>query len=832
MSNRKSIVNNPKYIIDEFEYSINFQKFVRVYYLDNNETKFIQKPVSDYCYTTATEKDRNTIELYDPHENRSKYKWRYKVAKGRDLFQARRNNVNYNDIDAIRRLAVDNNWVPGSTMSGDKTTQEQIDLPIPSYVPAVALDIETSMTIGSPTNYTAPITAVVLSFNRAGGGHYHKVWLNSEVYKLADVKTVTDKLAANGVGLRVNTEDNLLREVFLELREIKATLVTYNGCDFDLPYFVKRCQVHGIASYFGKEPNEYFAKFGYSNFPHLDLYKIFKNTTLKLYMFANAYERDTLDEVSSAILKRNKITIDFDSCSGEELVMYNVNDGDLTLSLFEEIINSLLFLCRVCCTTLYELQFKSIMKWITNALDYQYQKRGYLIRPNLKSDNKESQQGGLVLTPPIGIETDVFVLDFASEYPTIVGKYNLGSDTVNCGHPECSHNIMLGSNVGVYEYKQNERMLLNINERAYKPIKVCVKYRSIYSDWVETIRDFRVNKAKKLAKTNPEYRFLNGACKVFLNGSVGLFGAEHFRYGDSNVFNAVTRMGQFMLYRLNELLRDFGFDVVYGATDSCFFKSPFEDDETMTRINQIIAFIKDTYKLDLELEKKFAMVFFSGRKSNYLAVTKDGKLEIKGLSAKKKNNTDWIRENFNQFTRKISEMVREDNSVEEIKRFTKEYILESLAYIKKPKESYDGKLNPYLYLQKWNDREYKVKPQFVRAAELVSGREWKLGDEVVYFKSLGEYNAMPVENYDPKLVDIKVYEQLFLSSYEPILQSIGINLNNRSRSKSLISIAENVVRNDKDSRLNKSTSEVTTKVFEKQTPLLEGKGSLMYFLTK
>ena len=48
---------------------------------------------------------------------------------------------------------------------------------------------------------------------------------------------------------------------------------------------------------------------------------------------------------------------------------------------------------------------------------------------------------------------------------------------------------------------------------------------------------------------------------------------------------------------------------------------------------------------------------------------------------------------------------------------------------------------------------------------------------------------MPESMYAPRLVDVKKYVDLFLSSYEPILQSIGVRLDQKS-DKFLLAIAE------------------------------------------
>ena len=247
------------YLIDEFAYKAGYDKYVRSYFMKDGKITSLTTQVYDQCYVLDN-MDGNR-QLYYPNQ---KYQDKYKLVRGKQYWQARKDKLNFNDIDGIRRLAVENRWVPGSTIDRrDKTIQQQIDLPIPDYIPAIALDIEVSMTEGQISAFTAPITAVVLSYNFPGRIHKHKVWLNGNVYK--DFEVSQEKIEDKGITLEITDEKMILDRVNQVFKEMKAILVTFNGVTFDIKYFTARCDKLGITSVFDVEHPDVFRNFGYEN---------------------------------------------------------------------------------------------------------------------------------------------------------------------------------------------------------------------------------------------------------------------------------------------------------------------------------------------------------------------------------------------------------------------------------------------------------------------------------------------------------------------------------------------------------------------------------------
>ncbi|WP_420888018.1 DNA polymerase domain-containing protein [Candidatus Nitrosotenuis chungbukensis] len=80
---------------------------------------------------------------------------------------------------------------------------------------------------------------------------------------------------------------------------------------------------------------------------------------------------------------------------------------------------------------------------------------------------------------------------------------------------------------------------------------------------------------------------------------------------------------------------------MYGDTDSVFVRKT-----TPEQIQRVIDDTKIEQGVDLEVDKDYRYVVLSNRKKNYLGVTKDGKVDVKGLTGKKSHTPPFIRNLF------------------------------------------------------------------------------------------------------------------------------------------------------------------------------------------
>lgn len=91
----------------------------------------------------------------------------------------------------------------------------------------------------------------------------------------------------------------------------------------------------------------------------------------------------------------------------------------------------------------------SVSIWIQNWFYYEHRKRNYLIplpEDILRAKGEVSTeaiikgkkyQGAIVIQPKAGVWWDVYVLDYASLYPSIIKTRNLSYETIRCKHKEC-----------------------------------------------------------------------------------------------------------------------------------------------------------------------------------------------------------------------------------------------------------------------------------------------------------------------------------------------------------------------------------------------------------
>jgi len=146
---------------------------------------------------------------------------------------------------------------------------------------------------------------------------------------------------------------------------------------------------------------------------------------------------------------------------------------------------------------------------------------------------------------------------------------------------------------------------------------------------------------KMLLKKRFEYKKANDprqlALKIVLNTAYGITGSSNFLqvHHEHNAEDC-TIIGVACIKYVEKRFNDEGFSVVYGDTDSVFVVVPPGKDEEVGVLKDVIVrelqsympFPCDSWKLVVESE--FKHVWFFGKK-NYVCITSDDKIVIKGL---------------------------------------------------------------------------------------------------------------------------------------------------------------------------------------------------------
>lgn len=564
-------------------------------------------------------------------------------------------------------------------------------------------------------------------------------------------------------------ERKLIEDAF-DLVKQYPVLITYNGDGFDLPYLYNRAKRLGI----DEEKNPFYMMRDSATLNkgvHLDLYRTFSNRAFQIYAFGQKYTDFSLNSVSKGILEEEKMDygVEIDNMTLYQIAKYCQNDAYLTYKLTsfnnDLLMNLLVVITRIARMPIDDISRMGVSQWIRSLLYYEHRKNNFLIPRRDEIENKSAgvsndavikdkkYRGGLVVDPVEGIHFDVTVMDFASLYPSIIKVNNLSYETVRCPHEECKKNAV----------PQTSHW-------------VCKKKNGLTSLIIGSLRDLRVNYYKSLSKkeniTDEQkqlYTVVSQALKVILNASYGVMGAEIFPLYFLPAAEATTALGRYIILDTIEKCKSINIEVLYGDTDSLFVKNPTEQ-----QINDIIGLAKKDHGVELEVDKEYRYVVLSNRKKNYFGVTKEGKVDVKGLTGKKSHTPPFIKTLFYELL-DILAQVQDKEQFENAKKQVSEKIA---GYAKRVQEKSipleDLTFN--VMISKAPSEYVKTVPQHIRAAkQLETIREIKKGDIISYVKILNKPGVKPVELARQAEIDSGKYMEFMESTLEQITSSMDLD---------------------------------------------------------
>ncbi len=640
-----------------------------------------------------------------------------------------------------------------------------LDQPVPE-IKRLSFDIEVESEIGRiPDVKLAEKKIIAIGLKGTNG--FNKVL----VLDRSHIKKGKNRLSNDVEVAFYDNEKDLILNAF-KIISSYPFIITFNGDNFDIPYLIKRAEKFGIKNYlipFFTLRDSATLKEGV----HIDLYRTLSNKSFQIYAFGNKYTEFSLDSVSKALLNKSKLyhNSNINSLDQFQLAQYCFNDTELTYELtsFNDdlLMNLLVVIARIAKMPIDDISRFGVSQWIRSLLYYEHRRLNALIPRRNELMKKSSDvtnnaiskdkkfRGGLVVEPKEGIHFDVVVMDFASLYPSIIKIKNLSYETVRCSHEECRYNMILDTKHWV-----------------------CTKKNGMESLLIGSLRDLRINYYKNLSKkpsisksNRSLYLVVSQALKVILNASYGVMGAEIFPLYFLPAAEITTTVGRYTILQTIKKCKENSINVLYGDTDSLFLKNP-----TSEQIKFVIDNAKKDHGIDLEIEKIYRYVALSTRKKNYFGVTKDGNVDVKGLTGKKSHTPAFIKILFHELLdilSKIKTMGDFENAKIEITKkilecanrvLTKQISLKELAFNVMISKS------PVEYI--------KTIPQHIRAARLLQSiRDIKKGDIISYVKVINKPGVKPVEIARNDEIDSKKYMEFMESTLDQITSAMNLDFN-------------------------------------------------------
>jgi DNA polymerase I len=228
---------------------------------------------------------------------------------------------------------------------------------------------------------------------------------------------------------------------------------------------------------------------------------------------------------------------------------------------------------RICRIPLHTAMRASIGKCLSSLQFYYAFKKNILIpwKPKVAEDFKSgyelflADRGGLVLEPLQGVFEKVAELDFASLYPSIIRKYNISAETVNCRCCRDCNRYSID-----YEAIRREPSRNSLYELG---LHICKRERGIVPASLELPLDkrFEYKRLRDLEQNIAMKKIFNermGALKWILVCSFGYLSFRNAKFGKIDSHIAVCAIARKTLLQAFHTAELRGFNVIHGIVDS------------------------------------------------------------------------------------------------------------------------------------------------------------------------------------------------------------------------------------------------------------------------
>lgn len=241
-----------------------------------------------------------------------------------------------------------------------------------------------------------------------------------------------------------------------------------------------------------------------------------------------------------------------------------------------------------------------------------------------------ADRGGLVFVPKLGFFANVAELDFVSEYPSIMARFNVSPETVNClCCPETPRVPELG-------------------------YRVCRRRRGITSRVVERLIAKRTEWKRRLrgdpaisGEIAHRYKLQRDALKWLLVCCFGYTGYKNARFGKIEAHEAINAFARETLLTAKELAESRGFELLHALVDSLYVHkhgAAREDYEELARE------IGARTRLPIAIEAVYRYIVFLPSKqyddipvpNRFFAVSEEGELKVRGLESRRHDTPPLI----------------------------------------------------------------------------------------------------------------------------------------------------------------------------------------------
>ncbi len=239
----------------------------------------------------------------------------------------------------------------------------------------------------------------------------------------------------------------------------------------------------------------------------------------------------------------------------------------------------------------------------------------------------KSDRGGHIFEPKIGVFEQVAELDFSSMYPSLMSKYNISSETLNC---KCCESDGTGIKVPGLDFH------------------ICSKREGIISKSIRLPLEKRLKCKAYVKKTGDlRYKFTDIALKWVLVVSFGYLGFKNARFGKIEAHQTVCAFAREFLMRAAEIAKRHGCRVIHGIVDSLWLqdakKRSVKEFKNVTKL--ISDEISKETNIPMSWEGLFNIIIFLPSQAepevptlnHYWGIKADGTIKVRGIELRRRD---------------------------------------------------------------------------------------------------------------------------------------------------------------------------------------------------
>ncbi|MHA2275912.1 MAG: DNA polymerase domain-containing protein, partial [Candidatus Kariarchaeaceae archaeon] len=242
----------------------------------------------------------------------------------------------------------------------------------------------------------------------------------------------------------------------------------------------------------------------------------------------------------------------------------------------------------------------------------------------------DSDRGGFILSPQVGLHFNVLEIDFLSMFPTIMVNFNVSPETVNCRCciPEFGFGLPVpGTNYHICQKR------IGLVPRVLEEI---LRRRKFYKT------------RKKLSKRHDH---LQKTLKWILVTCFGYLGYRNARWGRIDAHETINAFARDRILKVIQIAEKKGLEAPAGIVDSLWMKYPNERSIPQNLPDEICNEGMDVSELPISVEGIYKWIVFLPRLeeqdvgvlNRYYGVFTDGTMKIRGIEIRKRDVPEFIK---------------------------------------------------------------------------------------------------------------------------------------------------------------------------------------------